>query len=61
MEHLRDYANGPELTVKFNGNVTVSTMHSQFKEGPFSLQFANGPKDAPGGPIKWRKVMVRPL
>ncbi len=55
------YANGPELTVKFNGEVTVSTMNSQFKEGPFSLQFANGPKDAPGGPIKWRKVMVRPL
>jgi Domain of Unknown Function (DUF1080) len=55
------YANGPELTVKFNGNVTVSTINSQFKEGPFSLQFANGPKDAPGGPIKWRKVMIRPL
>ena len=55
------YAKGPELTVKFNGNVTVSTMNSQFAAGPFSLQFANGPKDAPGGPIKWRKVMVRAL
>ena len=58
---LEIYANGPELTVKFNGNVTVSTVNSQFKEGPFSLQFANGPKEVPGGPIKWRKVMVRPL
>lgn len=55
------YANGPELTVKFNGNVTVSTMNSQFASGPFSLQFGNGAKDAPGGAIKWRRVMVRPL
>lgn len=55
------YANGPELTVKFNGHVTVSTMNSQFASGPFSLQFGNGAKDAPGGAIKWRKVMVRPL
>lgn len=55
------YAKGAELTVKLNGEVTVSTMNSQFKEGPFSLQFANGPKDAPGGPIKWRKVLIRPL
>jgi hypothetical protein len=36
-------------------------VNDKFKEGPFSLQFANGPKGAPGGPIKWRKVQVRPL
>lgn len=55
------YANGAELTVKLNGNVTASTMNSQYAAGPFSLQFANGPKNAPGGAIKWRKVLIRPL
>lgn len=55
------YAKGGEVTVKLNGTVTVVMNNSQFKEGPFSLQFANGPKDAPGGPVKWRKVLVRPL
>lgn len=55
------HAKGPEIVVKFNGQVTVALNHTQFKEGPFTLQFANGPKDAPGGPIKWRKVLVRPL
>lgn len=55
------YVKGTEIVVKLNGNVTVATNNDKFKEGPFSLQFANGPKDAPGGPIKWRKLMVRPL
>jgi len=47
-------AKGPELTVVFNGVVTVKANHSKFTEGPFALQYA-------GGPIKWRKVKVRPL
>lgn len=55
------YANGPELLVKLNGEATVSTRNSQFASGPFSLQFGNGPKGAPGGAIKWRKVLIRPL
>ena len=55
------YVKGTEMVVKLNGNVTVAVNNDKFKEGPFSLQFANGPKDAPGGPIKWRKVLVRPL
>jgi hypothetical protein len=55
------YAKGPELTVKLNGVVTVSTRDSKFASGPVSLQFTNGPKGAPGGPIKWRKVEIRPL
>ncbi len=49
-------AKGPELTVIFNGVVTVKVQDSKFAEGPFALQFAD-----PGGPIKWRKVQVRPL
>ncbi len=47
-------AKGPELTVVFNGVVTVKANHGKFAEGPFALQYA-------GGPIKWRKVQVRPL
>lgn len=54
-------AKGPNITVDFNGVRTVSLEGSKFAAGPFTLQFANGPKDAPGGPIRWRKVMVRPL
>ncbi|MGZ6291781.1 MAG: 3-keto-disaccharide hydrolase [Syntrophales bacterium] len=49
-------AKGPELTVVFNGVVTVNVRDSKFAEGPIALQFA-----PPGGPIKWRKVQVRPL
>lgn len=47
--------------MKLNGEVTVSASNRQFASGPFSLQFANGAKDAPGGAIKWRKLMIRPL
>jgi len=47
---------GPELTVVFNGVVTVNARDTKLAEGPFALQFAD-----PGGPIKWRKVQVRPL
>ncbi len=53
-------AKGPELTLVFNGTVTVYTRDGTYKQGPFALQFGNRGKE-PGGPIKWRKVMVRPL
>jgi hypothetical protein len=55
------YAKGPNVTVKFNGHVTVHMVDDKFASGPFTLQFGNGPKDAPGGAIKWRKVQVREL
>lgn len=55
------HAKGSQITVKFNGTVTVHLDDKKYASGPFTLQFANGPKDAPGGPIKWRKVMVRSL
>jgi len=55
------HAKGPEVTVVFNGTVTVHMRDTKFAAGPFSLQFGNGPKDAPGGAIKWRKVQVRTL
>ena len=47
-------AKGPEITVVLNGVVTVNVRDSKLAQGPFALQFA-------GGPIKWRKVQVRPL
>ena len=55
------YAKGPNVTVKFNGHVTVHMVNDKFASGPFTLQSGNGPKDAPGGAIKWRKVQVREL
>lgn len=55
------YANGTELTLKLNGEVTASTNNDKFASGPFALQFATGAKNAPGGAIKWRKVMIRSL
>jgi hypothetical protein len=58
---LEIYANGPELLVKLNGDVTVGAISTKYTSGPFSLQFANGPKGAPGGAIKWRTVLIRPL
>ena len=54
-------AKGPQLTVVLNGIKTVDIQHGQFPEGPFSLQFGNLEKGAPGGPIKWRKVQIKPL
>ena len=52
---------GSELTVKFNGVVTVHTANGKFKEGPITLQYGAGPKGAPGGTIRWRKVEIKEL
>jgi hypothetical protein len=54
-------AKGSQLTVVLNGVQTVNIQNGQFPQGPIALQFANGPKDAPGGAIKWRKVQIRSL
>jgi Domain of Unknown Function (DUF1080) len=54
-------AKGKRLTVEFNGKQTVDVEDSKFSSGPIALQFGNGPKDAPGGAIKWRKVGIRAL
>jgi hypothetical protein len=54
-------AKGAQLTVVLNGVQTVNVANSKFAQGPFSLQFGSGPKGAPGGPIKWRKVQVKEL
>ena len=54
-------AKGAQLTVVLNGVQTVNVQNGKFPQGPFALQFGNGPKDAPGGAIKWRKVQVKEL
>jgi len=54
-------AKGSQLTVVLNGAQTVNVENSKLAEGRVALQFGNGPKDAPGGAIKWRKVEIRPL
>ena len=48
------FANGPEITVKLNGVVTVSAQDGRFPEGRIGLQFNTGP-------IKIRKLLVREL
>src|SRR5262245_53693540 len=54
-------AKGTQLTVVLNGVQTVNVQNANFAEGRVALQFGNGPKDAPGGAIKWRKVEIKPL
>lgn len=48
------YAKGSEITVKLNGVVTVSAQAAKTHEGRIGLQFN-------GGPIKFRKLLVREL
>lgn len=48
------YAKGSEITVKMNGQVTTSTSYAKTHEGRIGLQFN-------AGPVKFRKVLVRPL
>jgi len=54
-------AQGELLTVKLNGVQTVSLRNGKYGSGPFALQFGPGVKGVTGGPIKWRKVQIRPL
>ncbi len=54
-------AKGTELTIRLNGVVTASTNNSKYASGPFALQFGPGVKGVTGGPIKWRKVQIKPL
>jgi hypothetical protein len=53
-------ASGSLMTVKLNGNTTATLNNVKFASGPFALQFGAGVNNALGGPIKWRKVMIKP-
>jgi Domain of Unknown Function (DUF1080) len=54
-------ARGPVVTVKFNGVQTVKMENGKFPSGPFALQYGAGVQGVTGGPIKWRKVQIKPL
>ena len=54
-------ARGAVVTVKFNGTVSVTMNNGKFASGPFALQYGAGVKGVTGGPIKWRKVQIKPL
>ena len=54
-------ARGSHLTVVLNGVRTVDVEDSKFPQGPIALQYGLGANDAPGGPIKFRKVQIRSL
>ncbi len=54
-------AKGRELTVVLNGVQTASVQHGKFVQGPLALQYGAGAKNGEGGPIKWRRVQVKPL
>jgi len=54
-------AQGPSISVKLNGITTATVQDSKFPSGPFALQFGPGVNNTLGGPIKWRKVMIKPL
>jgi hypothetical protein len=48
------YAKGPQITLKLNGTVTVIAQDGRFPEGRIGIQYN-------GGPIKFRKLLVREL
>ena len=54
-------ARGPQLTVRLNGVQTANAQDSKHASGYFALQYGPGVKGVESGPIKWRKVQIRPL
>ena len=55
-------AKGPLMTARLNGVQTASGQHTKLPEGPIGLQYAaGGANGAQGGPVKWRRVQIRPL
>jgi len=54
-------AKGSRLTVVLNGVKTVDVEDAKFPQGRIALQYGLCANNAPGGPIKWRKVQVRDL
>lgn len=54
-------ARGTRISVKLNGTTTVTLDNGKFASGPFALQYGPGVQGVQGGPIKWRKVQIRPL
>jgi hypothetical protein len=54
-------AKGQQLVVVLNGVQTVNIQHAKFARGALALEYGASGKNAEGGPIKFRKVAVKPL
>lgn len=54
-------AKGSQLMVVLNGVQTVNIQHTRFAQGPLALEYGVPAKNSEGGPIKWRKVQVKPI
>jgi len=54
-------AKGQQLVVVLNGVETVNIQHAKFARGALALEYGSGAKNVEGGPIKFRKVQVRPI
>lgn len=55
-------AKGSSMVVKLNGVETANAQDARHYDGPIGLQYAiGGVNGAQGGPIKWRKVQIKPL
>jgi hypothetical protein len=54
-------ARGPRMVVKLNGAITASMDNGRFPAGPIALQYGPGVKGVQGGPIRWRRVLVKTL
>ena len=54
-------AKGQQLVVVLNGVETVNIQHAKFARGALALEYGTGAKNVEGGPIKFRKVQVKPL
>ncbi|HEY6910995.1 MAG TPA: hypothetical protein VI356_16580 [Myxococcales bacterium] len=40
---------------------TATARDAKHAAGPFALQYGPGVNGVEGGPVKWRKVQIRPL
>ena len=54
-------ARGADVTVTLNGVITTRMQNGKFPDGPVALQFGAGVDGAIGGPIRWRRVQIKPL
>jgi len=61
MEHLRDHGQGLAAHRRAERSPDRRRSGQPARAGTVRLQFGNGPNDAPGGVIKWRKVQIKPL
>lgn len=54
-------AQGSMIRAQLNGVETVHFQDAKFLEGPIALQWGTIEKNAPGGPIKFRRIEVKLL